>query len=120
MSNQATQSLSSNYCITENENEENSTVNLYSLSRNHIEPDLDLSHSPTAQIDPDDSLPSQHQPQAQAQTHANNAPILEASLLNNRSQLNNTLEQQESSDLESDNIKKYRSEEYSHLPYLPE
>jgi hypothetical protein len=35
-SNHATQSLSSNYCITEHENEENSTVNLYSLSRNHI------------------------------------------------------------------------------------
>jgi hypothetical protein len=53
MSNQATQSLSSNYCITEHENEENSTVNLYSLSRNHIEPDLDLSRSPTAHIDAD-------------------------------------------------------------------
>lgn len=94
MSNQATQSLSSNYCITENENEENSTVNLYSLSRNQIEQDLDLSRSPTAQIDPDESIPSQAS--AQPQLIPCSAPILEASLLNN----DNTLEQHESSDLE--------------------
>ena len=52
---QATQSLNSNYCITENENEENSTVNLYSLSRNQIEMDLELSSNhQTTKLDIDD------------------------------------------------------------------
>jgi hypothetical protein len=76
ISNQATQSLSSNYCISEHENEENSTVNLYSLSRNHIEPDLDLSRSPTAHIDPEDSLLHQNHPFNQAQPAQNDTPIL--------------------------------------------
>lgn len=79
ISNQATQSLSSNYCITEHENEENSTVNLYSFSRNHIEPDLDLSRTPTTPRDPTDSRhTSAHNTPTPPITP--NIPILEASL----------------------------------------
>jgi hypothetical protein len=115
ISNQATQSLSSNYCITEHENEENSTVNIYSFSRNHIEQDPDLSRTPTTPRDPTDSRHTTTSPTTPI------TPILEASLnpiqvSDDRSQSergnNDVLEHCELSHA-SEDIKKYRSEEYS-------
>lgn len=56
-SHQATQSLGSNYSIIEMENESYSTLNLYSLSRNHIEPDLSLSsNNITEKLNHDDTV----------------------------------------------------------------